>query len=45
MTVTGDCVLNRDLEDFVFRAREFQAAVVFARIVPAVDEFSFGLRG
>ena len=38
--VNGSGMLHRRVEDFFFRAGNFERAILFARVIPAIDGFS-----
>jgi hypothetical protein len=40
VTMRGNRMLHRLIEYFLFRARNFQCAVLLARVIPAIDRFS-----
>ena len=40
VAVNGGGMLHRCLEHFFFRAGDFQRAILFARVIPAIDGFS-----
>jgi hypothetical protein len=40
VTMRGNRMLHRCIEHFLFRARDFQCALLLARVIPAIDRFS-----
>jgi hypothetical protein len=40
MPVNGRGMLHRHVEHLFFRAGDFERAILFVRVIPAIDEFS-----
>lgn len=40
VTMRGNRMLHRRIEHFLFRARDFQCAILLARVIRAIDRFS-----